>query len=134
MTVAERRTFALRPGDHASYALRDGDGAVRLARAAGTVAVDIETQGLGADQWKLTSVTVGSVDHAVVLDPIVNADAIRDALHAATELVFHNSPFDVPVLVDHGLMRVSEVAKVYDTLVSARLADPSEKGGHSLGA
>jgi DNA polymerase-1 len=120
-------------GDHAAYSVRDGAGAGKLHRASGAVAVDIETQGLGADQWHMTAVSIGTGVHAHVLDPVLDAAAIRDALDEATTLVFHNSPFDVPVLVNAGLMRLAHVAKVYDTLVTARLASPSEHGGHRLG-
>ena len=129
----DRRTFALLAGDHAAYHLRDGEGAVRLARSAGTVAVDIETHGLGAEQWELTGVSIGTANCVHVLDAVDNADAIRDALAAASVLIFHNAPFDTPVLVDHGLLRLGDIDKVYDTLVSARLAAPSEHGGHRLG-
>src|SRR5262245_58499073 len=118
----------MREGDFAAYALGDGDGAVRLARAAGVVAVDIETAGLGKRMWDLKAVSIGTANFAHVLDPLDHAQAIRDALRAATTIVVHNSFFDCPVLVEHGLMRLGDVAKVDDTLVSSRLAAPSEHG------
>ena len=48
--------------------------------------------------------------------------------------MFHNSPFDVPVLVGDGLMGPQAVWKVWDTIVGARMASPSEIGGAGLAA
>lgn len=129
----DHRTFAFIAGDHAAYAVRDGEGAVHLARAAGSLYVDIETAGLLDEAWDIRAVVVGTADFAHVLDPTLDRQAIRDALAAATELTFHNAPFDVPSLVAAGLMEPGHVAKVNDTLVSARIAAPSERGGRRLG-
>jgi DNA polymerase I len=131
--IADRRTFAFIPGDHAAYAVRDGEGAVALARAVGSVAVDIETAGLLDEAWDVRAVVIGTADFAHVLDPYLDRAAIRDALEAATELTFHNAPFDVPSLVEAGLMEPRHIAKVTDTLVNARIAAPSERGGRRLG-
>jgi DNA polymerase I-like protein with 3'-5' exonuclease and polymerase domains len=127
------RTFAFIERDHAGYGINDGAAAVRMVRRAGTVSVDIETAGLGNDQWDCRAVTIGTSDEVHVLDPVTQRAAITDALAAATTLVFYNSPFDVPVLTSLGHMRLCDVDKVHDTLIDARLAAPSDHGGHSLG-
>jgi DNA polymerase I len=126
-------TLAQLPGDYATATVGDGEGAVRLARTATRLACDIETAGLYDEMWDVRAVTVADTQRAYVLDPHVNRAAIIDALAAAPELVFHNAPFDVPVLCGLGFMSVADVAKVNDTLVSARLAMPSDKGGRGLG-
>lgn len=135
MSISEL-TFARMPGDHATYAFGAAEEAVRLARTAGTIAVDIETAGLGADQWAVKAVALGTTSRAIVLDPDnpMHKVAIRTALAEATTILMHNSPFDAPIMVVMGLMRAADVAKVEDTLVSARLAYPGERVSKSLGA
>lgn len=126
------RTFAFIERDHAGYAINDGEAAVRLARTAGTVAVDIETAGLGRDMWDLRCVSIGTADEVHVLDPVTQRKAVTDALAAATTMVFHNSPFDVPVLTSLGYMHIDDIARVHDTIIDVRLARPSDHGGHGL--
>lgn len=128
-------TFHRLPGDLASYASFDGDFAVRLAKTAGTIAVDIETAGLGADAWTIKAVAIGTSNKAVVLDPddSMQRVAVRQALAEAVVILMHNAPFDAPILVKSGLMRHADIWKVRDTLVSARLAHPGERVSHSLG-
>lgn len=108
--------------------------ALRLADREPYLALDIETEGVDALAMRLKVVTVGSGRHAVVLDPRdpAQADAIRTVLATARVLVVHNSPFDVPVLVRHGLMRLDDVSKVRDTLLYCRLAEPDERTSKSL--
>ncbi|MFC6017776.1 DNA polymerase [Plantactinospora solaniradicis] len=108
--------------------------AMFLAEHEPYLALDIETEGVDALAMRLKVVTVGSANHAVVLDPRdpAQADAVRRALEIARVLVVHNSPFDVPVLVRHGLMRLADVSKVKDTLVYCRLAEPDERTSKSL--
>jgi DNA polymerase-1 len=130
--VTDLRTFAFIERDHAGYAINDGEAAVRLARTAGTVAVDIETAGLGRDMWDLRCVSIGTSDEVHVLDPVTQRAAITDALRAATTMVFHNSPFDVPVLTSLGYMRIDDIERVHDTIIDVRLARPSDHGGHGL--
>ena len=129
----DSRTFALLEGDHATYSLHDHYRLIRMCRTHDAVAVDIETQGLGADQWKLTAVSIATADEAHVMHPVDDAAAIRDAIALAGTIVMHNSPFDAPALVNAGLMDIDAVDRVYDTLITARLAAPSEQGGHRLG-
>jgi DNA polymerase-1 len=123
-----RYTFNWSTGDRASYAFGDAAGAVRMAREHGTVAVDIETRGLGADQWSMTAFSIGTADHAIVLDPsdTGHREAIRDAVAAATTLVLHNASFDIPILYCNGLVRISDIDKVRDTLITARMAYPGD--------
>jgi DNA polymerase III epsilon subunit-like protein len=98
------------------------------------LAVDIETNGVGAKAMQLKVVTIGSAGHAVVLDPRdpAQAEAIRTALREARRLVVHNSPFDVPILARHGLLRIEDINKVVDTLVYCRLAEPDERTSKAL--
>jgi DNA polymerase-1 len=98
------------------------------------VAVDIEGNGLGVRAMEIKVVTIGSATHAVVLDPRdpAQAEAIRDALAAARMLVVHNSPFDVPILARHGLVRAQDIGKVVDTLIYCRLAEPDERTSKGL--
>lgn len=98
------------------------------------LAVDIETEGLGILARNIKCVTVATTDHAVLFDPRDPAQfhALRDVFRAVLDLVFHNSPFDVPPLAHNGLLTVGDAQKVSDTLIWARLADPDERGDRSL--
>jgi DNA polymerase-1 len=116
----------------ATYTVGDGAAAVRLAQRADAVAVDTETRGLGADAWKMHCVQIGTADEAHLLDPEQDRAAIVDVLTSAKRLIVHNASFDVPILHGLGLMRRGDTTKVWDTLVAARLAAPSERGGHDL--
>lgn len=93
------------------------------------LACDIETYGLGLDALRIKSVSFSDHRHAVVFDPRDPAQewAIRMAMSHARELFFHNSPYDVPSLYLNGLMSLDDVAKVTDTLIWSRLADPGER-------
>src|SRR5690606_14708906 len=99
-----------------------------------TLALDIDTEGVGVAAMRLKAATVGTEEHAVVMDPRDpdQASLIRWALERASRLVVHNSPFDVPILVRNGLMRVADIAKVVDTLIYCRLAEPDERTSKSL--
>lgn len=100
-----------------------------IFRTTRRLACDIETFGLGLDALRIKSVSFSDHRHAVVFDPRDPAQewAIRMAMSHATELIFHNSPYDVPSLYLNGLMSLDDVAKVTDTLVWSRLADPGER-------
>lgn len=122
-----RRSYSI--GDQAASEV------VRLARSAGRVAVDIETQGLGELAFKVKVIIIATAQRSCVLDasnPRHRA-AAREAIGAARELVFHNGAFDVPPLVQVGIMRVDDIAKVYDTLIYSRMAFTGEMDRHSLG-
>jgi DNA polymerase-1 len=127
--------FGRLPGDFATYSLNDPDGAVMLCRTAPTVAMDVETGSAATEaRWNISAFSVSDTSTAHVLDPAVHADAIRDCIRAARRIVFHNSAYDVPILVQAGLMRVSDIHKVEDTLVSARLAWPAQTDSNRLGS
>lgn len=131
--MTDLRTFNWKAGDHAAYCLGDAALALSLAGTRPFIAADIETAGLGADQWTVKAVSFGTEDIGVVLDPDTQQDAIREIFATAHEIVLHNSPFDIPILVNSGLMRLGDVEKVYDTIVTARMAHPSDHGGNGLG-
>lgn len=122
-----RRSYAI--GDQA---MRD---VVRMTNEAGTVAVDIETLGLGDKAFTVKVVIIATARHSCVLDgsdPRHRA-AAREALGAAEALVFHNAAFDVPPLVAAGIMDIAHIDKVYDTLVYARMALTGERDSRKLG-
>lgn len=109
---------------------------VELLRSGEPIACDIETFGLGMDARRIKCVAFATARGAVVLNPREPADAhaCRAMIRAAPELVFHNSPYDVPNLAANGLMRAEDCAKVTDTLIYARLAYPDTLERKSLDA
>jgi DNA polymerase-1 len=74
----------------------------------------------------------------VVLRPANRDDAQRQAIgfviHTAPKLVFHNSAFDVPNLARNGLIGPDHCAKIEDTLVHSRLAEPDLLTSKNLAA
>lgn len=111
-----RRSYSV--GEQAAHRV------VRMAAEAGSVSVDIETEGLNEKAFKVKVMIMATDRHACVLDARspVHQRAFRDAVRAAKRLVFHNSAYDVPPLVVAGLMRLDDIDKVFDTLVAARMA------------
>ena len=96
--------------------------------------LDIENCGVtppGIYMVKL--VTVGTREMVVALDPRdpLQAEQVRRVTHHAGQLIVHNAPFDVPVLVALGLAPADVVERTLDTLVLARMAQPGQ-GGNSL--
>src|SRR5699024_8981289 len=97
----------------------------------GPVAMDIETPGLD-DALTLTCVTAArhGADGRVVsvlLDPQRrpdHADAVRVLTARAPATVWHGGAFDMPGMVQAGLMDRAAVRRVWDTLVAARMAYP----------
>lgn len=131
-----RETFKRLPGDTSTYTLGDGEEAIRLARSAPFIAVDIETGSASSlNRWRVVAVAVADQQTAFVLDPSDprDAKAIRDCLKAARRLVFHNAAYDVPALHMAGLMDLAWIGNVHDTLVTARLAWPDRSTSNSLG-
>jgi hypothetical protein len=110
------------------------DMALKLAGQCPYLGCDIETAGLGAASMFVKAVTFSSTDHAVVLDPRdpLQADAISQVFDRLAAVVFHNSPYDVPILVRNGLMPLAAISTVWDTLLYARMAEPDERTRKSL--
>jgi len=131
--MAEIGSFDKIKGDPATYQLGGGEDAVVMAKRLGSVGLDIETAGLGELAWQIKAVVISSEMHSHILDPVADRAAITDVLEVATELVVHNAPFDVPLLVGSGMMQARACHKVYDTLVTARMAHPGH-GSKALGA
>lgn len=98
------------------------------------LAVDIETEGLGAAALNIKSVTFGTTTAAVICDPRdpYQRDLIIKSLAYARELLFWNSSFDVPNMARNGLMGTDECAKVTDGVLYARLANPDERTSKRL--
>ena len=92
------------------------------------LAVDIETYGVDLDGYRIKCVVLGLPDAVFVADPrdYHQATLIGQAIGYARTLIMHNAPFDAPSLVLNGLMAVADVARVVDTLVLARAAEPGE--------
>lgn len=90
------------------------------------VSVDIETYGTGRYSARLKCVSFSDTNTGVVLDPREprQRHAIGILIDNAPMLIFHNSPFDVPNLSRNGLFGIEHTAKVVDTLLHARLAEP----------
>lgn len=104
-------------------------------RLPGLISVDIEGAGLTTKaRLDVKSVTFGTETHALVCDPRDPAQfaVIRDVLNSGRKLVFHNSPFDVPILSMVGLMDIDSCDFVTDTLIYARLAEPDERTSKNL--
>jgi DNA polymerase-1 len=122
-----RRSYSI--GDQAAGEV------VRMARAAGRVAVDIETAGLGDKAFQVKVIIIATELRSCVLDASNDRHraAAREAMSMARELVFQNSAFDVPPLVTAGILRLEDIAKIYDTLIYSRMANTGEMDRHSLG-
>lgn len=100
-----------------------------------TISVDIEGAGLTTKaRLDVKSVTFGTEYHALICDPRDPAQfhVIRDVLNSGRKLIFHNSPFDVPILYMVGLMDIDSCDLVTDTLIYARLAEPDEREAKTL--
>lgn len=105
------------------------------------VAMDIETHGVDEGRWSITCVTASfylpTGLHSILLNPLrVDEDRglLRKVIEHASSVVFHNSPFDIPVLFVHDLMTYQEVRKVEDTILLARMVETIKLGGRDLEA
>lgn len=138
--ISNPGTFPFAPAVRAAYTVGREFVAAALAKILtecdGRIAADIETFGLGLAARRLKSVSFGSGTHAVVLDPRdpEQAELIRLTFEHATEIIFHNSPYDVPNLFMNGLISLAAVGKITDTLIWSRLANPDEMVRKSLEA
>lgn len=107
----------------------DAEVAVAHIPPGSAVAVDSETPGLNT--FTINCVTAawdeGGRTHAVLLDPRRargHDELVADLARRAGSLIFHNAPYDIPILWHNRLIDARAVAKTVDTLVLARLADP----------
>ncbi|MFI7042649.1 DNA polymerase [Microbispora rosea] len=122
------------PGCHLTYGHDAVLEAVPHLLAQPWLAVDIETEGLGVLARNIKVVTLATETHAWLFDPRDPAQwlGVRDIFRAAPELVLHNSTFDAPQLAHNGLLTEADAAKISDTVIWARLADPDERGSRTL--
>ena len=138
-TVPDRRDYYPQMG---AWMATGSEARVMADLARGAVAIDIETAGLGPDAFTIKCLTAawfgpdGTVE-AVLLDPRRAEDqhSIHIILDQASQLVLHNSPYDMPPMYHHGLISLAAMDKVVDTLVLARMAYPDvtkPKGLESL--
>lgn len=100
------------------------------------LAVDIETEGKKLPKCdRIHVVGVGTAEQVVLFDPRDprQADALRMVLGVWPQLIFHNSPYDVPILHRNGLFERDWCAKVIDTLIYARMAWPAQTTSKALG-
>ncbi|RGC68439.1 DNA polymerase I, thermostable [Micromonospora sp. MW-13] len=102
-----------------------------IARA-GALTVDVETSGypVGHANAALRTVQLGDEQAAVVLDPAdpVQAEVIRTALAAAPRLHAHSATADLVPLAHAGLLDESAWDRMFDTVIPAKLADPTSTG------
>lgn len=100
------------------------------------VAADIETPGLDR-AFEINCVTFawewpdGSGVQAVLLDPERQErdfQLVFEVIEHARNLVFHNAAFDIPPLYNLGVLGLTDVNKVIDTVLLARMALPTPPG------
>lgn len=101
-------------------------------RRSGALTVDVETSGypVGHADYALRTAQLGDEQTAVVLDPAdpAQAEMIRAALAAAPRLHAHSATADLVPLVAAGLTDESAWDRMHDTVIPAKLADPSSTG------
>lgn len=97
--------------------------------AGATVAMDVETRGLGADGFTVKCYTAAwetsEGTMSVILDPVRRADdaeVVRQIVNRAGEMVWHNAPFDIPIMYQNNLLELDAIDRVVDTQVYARMA------------
>lgn len=110
-----------------------------LLRRGVPLACDLESDGLGADSRRIKCVIFSPVpdgDCAVILDPRDPAQwmMIQKLIDRAPLLVFHNSCYDVPSLGANRLIRPEHCWKVWDTVLTGRLAEPDKQVPKKLSA
>jgi DNA polymerase-1 len=108
---------------------------VELLRRGLPLACDIEAEGLQEAARRLKCVMFSDGDTVIILDPRdpPQYSTILFMFEHAVELIFQNSTYDVPNLAVNGLFTEAWCAKVWDTLLTARLAEPDSMVLKSLG-
>lgn len=102
-----------------------------LARTQGALTVDVETSGypVGHRDYKLRSVQLGDEIASVVLCPQWNRQIIEDLLDEAKTLHAHSASADLVPLAVAGLIDIdSGWARMFDTVIPAKLGDPQSTG------
>jgi DNA polymerase I-like protein with 3'-5' exonuclease and polymerase domains len=111
--------------DQADQVVRDA-----LARS-GALTVDVETSGypVGHADYQLRSVQLGDAAAAVVFHAVDHADQIRRLLADAGALHAHSATADLVPLAHAGLVEPDSTwARMHDTVIPAKLADPASTG------
>jgi len=110
------------------------DAAVQVREAirrSGALTVDVETSGypVGHTHYVLRSVQLGDSMIAVVFDPVEHAVVIRELLAEAPKLHAHSATADLVPLTHAGLVDAESAwARMFDTVIPAKLADPASTG------
>jgi len=100
------------------------------------LSADIETAGVGPLRYDVKAVSVGTHDRAVLYDPrdpFQFSELAKVCNLTRHKLIFHNSPFDVPIMNLIGVLDMDSITRVWDTLIWARLAEPDDRTSKSLG-
>jgi DNA polymerase-1 len=99
------------------------------------LACDIESAGMASLRYDVKAVTVATHNRAVIYDPRdpYQLSELIKVLNGTSHLIdFHNSTFDVPILNIIGALETGSIARVVDTLIWARLAEPDDRTSKSL--
>jgi DNA polymerase I-like protein with 3'-5' exonuclease and polymerase domains/phage/plasmid-associated DNA primase len=121
-----------RDGTITSGLLGDPARLVAMLTRSGSLTVDVETSGypVGHPDYALRTVQLGDAQIAVVFDPAdpEQAEVIRSALAVAPVLHAHSATADLVPLVHAGLTDEFAWERMHDTVIPAKLADPSSTG------
>ena len=108
-----------------------------MAAAPAELTVDVETTGypVGHPDYALRTVQLGDEQAAAVFDAADPAQqaVIRAALASALVLHAHSAPADLVPLVHAGLCDEGAWDRMHDTVLPAKLADPSMSGSDADG-
>lgn len=105
--------------------------AAQLLDGQATLTVDVETSGypIGHRDYRLKTVQLGNESVALVLDPVAHAELIHTALTGARKLHAHSASADLVPLAVAGLLDYDTGwAKMFDTVIPAKLGDPQSTG------
>lgn len=95
----------------------------------GRLALDIETYGLGVDANRIKCVVLAQSESALVLDPRdpYQRNMLTWGVAAQDWIITHNGgPFDFPSLAANRIIIDTDTAKLIDTQLYARIAEPGE--------
>lgn len=133
--TVELPALVLRDGSVRHVGIDDADAllaTITSTRAALTVDVEHTGYPAGHRDFALRTVQLGNENFAVVLDPDDGdqADVVRRHLAAATALHAHVAVADLAPLGRAGLLDLEDAwARMYDTSISAKLANPASESG-----